>query len=158
MSPETSIWVSTAKQRRTVIWNLKPVCVSMDVCTENKHLGGELGPDEVLAGVTTQVLPCFHGHHFTHKYPGYQKQCWELRSGKWEGQNTGILLVTIYTKHKGNSLLKIVLLLTYNLNQSHGIHCVCQINSYFIWDIHVFFFYYILWLCARFWMISNAFS
>lgn len=125
MSPEASIWVSTAKQSRALIQDLKRrLCVSVEACTENKHLGGELGPDEVLAGVTTQVLPCFHGHRFTHKYPGYQKQCWEQRSGKWWGPNAGILLVTIYTKQRGNSPLKILLQLASNLKQSHGIHSV----------------------------------
>lgn len=51
------------------------MCVCGFVCVWNRQVGGGLGPDEVLAGVTTQVLPCFNGHHFTHKYPGYQRQC-----------------------------------------------------------------------------------
>lgn len=43
----------------------------VNVCVRSRQVGGGVEPDEVLAGVTTQVLPCFHGHHFTHKDPGY---------------------------------------------------------------------------------------
>lgn len=92
MSPEASIWVSTATAElsKAMIGHTKPerpvcvfLCKCINMCVCSRQVGGGLGPDEVLAGVTTQVLPYFHGHHFTHKYPGYLRQRWELRTERW---------------------------------------------------------------------------
>lgn len=98
--------------------------------TVDTQARGGLWPDEVLAGVAIQVLPCFHGHHFIHKISWLPETV--PRAKSWEMMRTialehseqthCCLFLRVYNKLKGSFILQILLVLAFDWNNSHEIH------------------------------------